>query len=84
MLHPLEIVALLVLAPFIAIILVMGVLAFWIVFFDIPYKGEESRLIRWPAAIKSFWIEFCDFVDIVTNGHRARKTMRKIWASEND
>ncbi len=72
--HLLETVALA--ANFAILILCLGggLLAVVLVFFGnaIKFKGESSRLIRWPRAIKSFWAECTNLIDIVTSGRRPR------------
>lgn len=54
--HVLKLLALIVLSIYLLPIVAAGALLFVMLFFPnaITQKGEDSRLIRWPKAIKEF------------------------------
>jgi hypothetical protein len=55
--HPVQVLALIVLALIVLPVAAAGAMAIVFAFFGvdvIPHKGESSRLIRWPKAIKQF------------------------------
>jgi hypothetical protein len=85
--HPLQIVAMLVLATIFIPILAIGALGF--IMFLLPdaiaYKGETSRLLRIEEAIrllpersKHLCHEVKDFFDILTNRRRLHEVMDEI------
>lgn len=81
--HPLQYIAVAVMV-FISLPLAAAaaLVLFMAAFPNAVKHKHDSRLLRWPLTIKSFWLEFWDFVDILTSGKRARNFMEEIWKSE--
>ncbi len=81
--HPLQMVAIVLMVLLASpVVFIFGLGFFMFLFPDaITWKGEDSRLIRWPKAIKSAWDEFWDFVDILTSRRRLQEFMKEIHAT---
>jgi hypothetical protein len=80
--HPLQIVAIVFMVIYASILAAAGLMALYLAFFGDSIKPKpDSRLLRWPMAIKKGWDDFWYCVDVVTNGHKARRVIREMWAS---
>jgi hypothetical protein len=91
--HPLQIIVVVPLAIYLVVVILVAIASLYLAFFGdtIKNKGNESRLIRWPLAVKKFLkkagsisAEFCEFLDIITSTPKVRRTLREIQTGQGE
>lgn len=89
--HPLQVVAVVAVGMLTFILAAIALMAFILTFLPdaIKYKGENSRLIRWPAAIKRFLASVSVFlsslffaISVLFDRRRAEDVMEEIQTGQ--